>query len=288
MEDVLVVADRDNWLAHWKGTIVQFEAVTPELLSKYRTILVAFLDVKYQDTALKMIAWKKEGLIGDSRLVMATYKGRHLWSPENDNLVERWVVHARSEREVLDSDRLAFVPLCLTQPRKVFSTGDDGFLFMGGRKLREPKVGLDAMVRSGHPGRVITDRAPAGEWPGVEILRERVPKKDYIDVLERARLFLVPLRDTPISHGHVDVITSILVGTPVLVTAGASCDDYVEHGVNGLLVKGLSVEAWVDAIHEGWERADEFRQAAKEMAPRYYSPKYAEYLRTLVSSLDEH
>lgn len=285
MEDVLVVADLHNWIAHWHGPIIPFEGVEPATLARYRTVLIAPGENKYGEDAQTFLDWKRNGLIGETRLVLATYKGRHLWSPENDALAERWVVHARSERLVLDSERLAFVPLCLNPPRKVFRDGDDGFLFMGGRKWREPAVGMAAMVASGKPSRVITDFAPEGDWPGVDILRQKIPKSDYINVLERARAFLVPLRETPISHGHVDVITSILVGTPVLVTAGASCDDYVEHGVNGLLVKDNSVEAWTDAIHEAWEKADAFRAAAQEMAPRYYAPRYAGYLRELVDSL---
>ncbi len=284
-DEVLVVADAHNWVAHWTGRIIPFEEATPEVLSAYRTVLLAPGDTKYGKTSQEILHWKRDGRIGDTRLILSTYKGRHLWAPENDALAERWVVHARSERLVLDSERLAFVPLCLNPPRKVIATGDDGYLFMGGRKWREPAVGMAAMVRSGLPSRVITDFAPEGDWPGIDILRQKIPKGDYINVLEKARVFLVPLRETPISHGHVDVITAILVGTPVIVTAGASCDDYVEHGVNGLLVQGNSVEAWTDAVHEAHARADDFRAAAREMAPRYYAPRYAHYLRELVTSL---
>jgi glycosyltransferase involved in cell wall biosynthesis len=281
--DILVLADEQTWLRYWPGVVQPFEDATIELLSKFRTVILAPSDVKYTRNCLDIIDWKRQLKLEQTRLILGTYKGRHLWARENDHLVDYWVVHARSEQLVLDSDRLVFIPLCVVPPLVNPKPGDDGYIFMGGRKWRELDAGVMAMTRSGKPGRVISDFAPEGDFPGVQILRERVPKPEYSAVLARSRLFLVPLRRTPISHGHVDVVTAILVGKPVLVTAGASCDDYVKHGVNGLLVRDNSVEAWVDAIQEGWERADEFAAAAREMAPRYHAQKYAEYLHELAT-----
>lgn len=285
-EDTLVVADHHSWLTYWKGPIVTFEHITAEMLAHYRTVVLAPGDPKYQRSCEEIFDWKRLGLLNETRLILSTYKGRHMWTPENDGLVERWVVHARSEREVLDSDRLVFVPLCLMPPRETLTETDDGYLFLGGRKWRELDVGVAAMSRSGIPSKVISDFAPIGQFPGVEIRREKIPKNEYIDVMERARVVLVPLKGTPISHGHVDVVTAILVGKPVIVTAGASCDDYVQHGVNGLLVRDNSIEAWTEAIHEAYERADEFAAAAREMAPQYQTIRYSTYIQEVVDHPD--
>jgi glycosyltransferase involved in cell wall biosynthesis len=280
-DDVLVVADHHSWVKSWRGPVMAFEDLTFEALDSYRTVVLAPGDTKYQEDCRRIFDWKRQGLLAGTRLVLGTYKGRHLWSPENDAVVDRWVVHARSERQVLDSDKLAFAPVCLMPPRTPYPQGDDGYLFMGGRKWRVLDVGLAAMSRSGHPGRVITDLAPEGDFPGVQIQREKIPKADYSAVMARARLILVPLKLTPVSHGHVDVVTAILLGKPVLVTAGCSCDDYVQHGVNGLLVPDNSVEAWEAAIHEAWDRAEEFAAAARAMAPDYVPARYADYLREI-------
>jgi glycosyltransferase involved in cell wall biosynthesis len=203
-------------------------------------------------------------------------------------VVERWVVHARSESLVLESERLAFIPLCLGPSPGDPVIGDDGYLFMGGRKWREIEVGLAAMSRSGIPGKVITDFAPEGDLPGIDLRREKVPREEYAAAMQRARLILVPLKQMPISHGHTDVVAAIVAGKPVLVTACSSCDDYVDHGVNGLLVRDNSVEAWTDAIHQAYEKADDFAAAAREMAPRYYSRRYGGYLREVAEDLDRH
>jgi hypothetical protein len=274
-EEVLIVNDRHGWVSLWNGPVKAFNEVSADMLAGYKVVVLA---PSSEDTCQQFFDWKRAGLLNNTRLILGTYGGRHVWSPENDALIDRWVVHARSERQVLNSDKLVYVPLCVMPPRQPYPPGDDGYLFMGGRKWREPEVGLAAMSRSGYPGRVITDRVPLGDFPGVEIKRERVPKKEYSDVMSRARLVLMPLKQTPASHGQVDVTTAITIGKPVLVTAGCACDDYVQHGVNGLLVQENSVEAWTDAIHEACERADEFAAGARDLAARYCTQRYPEYI----------
>jgi hypothetical protein len=285
-DNVLVVADKQGWLNFWEGPILPFEEISAQGLASYGTVVIAMEDNKYRESCRTIFAWKRSGLLDGTRLIFGTYKGRHLWSPENDTVVDRWVVHARSERQLLDSDKLVFVPLCLMPPRKTLEPGDEGYVFMGGRKWRELGVGLAAMGRSDLPGRVISDFAPQEQYSNIQIDREVVPKRDYINVMASARIVLVPLKQTPFSHGHVDVVTATMVGRPLIVTAGCSCDDYVEHGVNGLLVPDNSVEAWTDAIHEGYEKADVFAAAAREMAPRYFAARYAEYIREVIEYPD--
>lgn len=287
-QDILVVANRRSILGSWEATVSPFAGITADTLSGYRTVILAPEDAEADALCEAAFEWKRAGLLDNTKLILGTYRGRHLWSPDNDAVVERWVVHARSECLVLESQKLAFIPLCLGPSAGDASTGDDGYLFMGGRKWREIDVGLAAMSRSGIPGKVITDFAPEGEVPGVELRRERVPREEYAAVMRRARLVLVPLKQMPISHGHTDVVAAIVAGKPVLVTAYSSCDDYVEHGVNGLLVRDNSVEAWSDAIQEAYEKADDFAAAAREMAPRYYSRRYGGYLRDVAEDPDRY
>lgn len=283
-DDVVVVAEGSSW-SGWDGPVVRFSDVSREDLARRR---MALLVVGNDSVAAcnEILQWKREELLGELKLIFATYKGRHFWSPENEQIVHRWVVHARSEREVLGSSKLVFVPLCRGQPDSLPEPGDDGYLFMGGRKWREFDLGVRAISRSGIPGLVVSDFAPEGRFPGVEIMRERVSYERYLALIARARVVLAPLKWLPISHGHTDAVVAILSGKPLIVTAGASCDDYVEHGVNGLLVRHNSVEAWVDAIHEACEKADAFAAAAREMASRYRQSQYAGYIRAIVNDPD--
>jgi glycosyltransferase involved in cell wall biosynthesis len=269
MHEVLVASENQFRIPSLPHDVCSFDEVAPDRLRSYGRVM--FLPGKGNTPQVCEAAfeWKREGLLPDTRLFLGTYGGRHLWSPDNDSLVERWVVHASSERLVLDSDRLVFVPLCRDPLPQPAPRGDEGYVFMGGRKWREIDVGLAAIVASGFPGRVITDIAPDHEVSDVQVTRERVGRDEYLDAMCRARMVLIPLKQIPISHGHTDVVNAILAGRPVLVTAGSSCDDYVRHGVNGLLVADNSVSAWTQAIHEAHARAEELAAGAREMAPRY-------------------
>lgn len=286
-EGILVVTDHGSAMTRWGHPVCSFEEMTPERLAAHAVVVLGPGAAPTQEACETVLGWKRAGLLDGTKLFLGNYSGRHVWSPENDALVERWVVHARSERLVLDSDRLAFVPLCLSLPEPA-APGDDGYLFTGGRKWREIEVALAAMQRSGLPGRVVTDIAPGEEYPGIEIIREKIPRDDYLKVMGRARVVLVPLKQIPISHGHSDVVFAVLAGRPAVVTAGSSCDDYVRHGVSGLLVRDNSVEAWTDAVLEANERAEEFAAGARELAPQFHSSRYNGYLDEMIADPDRY
>jgi hypothetical protein len=283
MADILIVGDRLPDFKDWAPATCHFSEITPAKLSSYTTIVL--MPNSAEDDALceQVFGWKRGGHVGAARLMLGTYRGRHLWSPDNDQVVERWAVHARSECLVLESEKLAFVPFCQgIPPDTIEPPRDDGYLFLGGRKWRDFDLGLAAMQRSGLPGKVISDLVPAGSYPELDVRRERVPKDEYMAVVRRARVVLVPLKRIPISHGHVEVVGAIVAGRPVVVTACASCDDYVEHGVNGLLVQDNTIGGWLAAIREANERADELACGARRLAPRYHAHRYGDYLRKMI------
>jgi hypothetical protein len=283
---VLVVTDRPAILGKWRPAVRSFDGLAPEALAAYETVVLAPHSEADDQLCEAAIEWKRSGILGGTRLMLGTYRGRHLWSPQNDMSVERWAVHARSECVVLTSEKLAFVPLCLGPSEADAQVIDEGYLFMGGRKWRDFDAGFAAMAASGLPSKVITDLAPEFSSPNVDVRKERIPKPEYMDVMRRARLVLVPLQQMPISHGHVEVVAAIVAGKPVLVTACCSCDDYIEHGVNGLLVADNSPEAWAQAITEGYERADELAAGARKLAPKYYAERYGDYLRAMVADAE--
>lgn len=280
---VLVVGGRLPSFDPWCPATCTFPELTPERAAAHDVVVLMPTDNDSDEACDRVFGWKRGGRLDETKLMVGTYRGRHLWSPENDRVVERWAVHARSEALVLESDNLAFVPLCQGRaPPAGPPAGDDGYVFLGGRKWRDFPLGLAAMQRCGLPGKVISDLVPEGDYPGLEVRRERIPKDEYFAVLGRARIVILPLLPIPISHGHVEVVGAIAAGRPVVVTACASCDDYVEHGVNGLLVQENSLEAWLEAIAEADRRAEELAEGARAMAPRYWGHRYAGYVRRMV------
>ena len=150
-DTILMVADGRPDLAGLPHELCRFEDATPERLAQHGRVLLMPMGGRSPEISETILDWKRDGLLPETRLFFGTYGGRHLWSPSLDALVEGWLVHTRSERLVLDSDRLMFIPLCRNAPPDPVLAGDDGYVFMGGRKWREIDIGLAAMVRSGLP-----------------------------------------------------------------------------------------------------------------------------------------
>lgn len=280
----MLIADVENTpaLKFWQDHILSFEDVTLERLRCEPLIALGPGNAKYLDDCRRILQHKRDGQLPDTKIAMVTYKGRHLWSPETDRLVEAWVVHASSEAEVLKSDRLCFVPLCLNKPK--FGP-DEGYAFLGGRKFREFDVAAKALSELGIPAVLISDYAPQEDYPGVEMVRTAIPKRDYVDRMSRARLVLVPLQKRPESHGHVDVVTAIRLGKPIVATKNASCDEYIIDRKTGVLVDSNSLEDWKDAIRFAWQSANELSQGTKDLSGKFSGDQYVVYLREMLLRL---
>ncbi len=283
-EPCLLIADigQHSLLAHWCDPFLSFEEATLERISAEPLIALAPGDAKYLEHCRSIIEMKREGRLPNTKIALVTYKGRNIWSPDYDDHVAAWVVHARSEFEVLKSSNTVFVPLCLSRPR---SGPDEGFAFLGGRKYRCFDPAVKALAELGLPGVLVSDRAPQEDYPPTRMIRHRIPKKDYIDLMHRARIVLVPLQQRPESHGHMDVVTAIRFGKPLVVTRHASCEDYVFEGVNGTFAADNSVESWKTAIGDAWERADELAEGARNLAPTHSAEQYVVHIRKLLSGI---
>lgn len=283
-EPCLLIADvgHHSWLTHWRDPFLPFEQATLERLCREPLIALAPGDARYLEHCRSIIDMKRDGMLPNTKIALVTYKGRNIWSPDYEEHVAAWVVHARSEFEVLKSENAVFVPLCLSRPR--FGP-DEGFAFLGGRKFRCFEPAVRALSALGLPGVLVSDRAPEEDYPSIRMTRERIPKKDYLDLMQRARIVLVPLQQRPESHGHMDVVTAIRFGKPLVVTKNASCDDYVVDGVTGTYAEDNSVEAWTLAIEAAWKRADELADGARARAPSYAAEQYVVHLRDLLSGI---
>ena len=279
-----MVADKQhhNWLNFWQDPVVAFEEITPRLLAQHRVVAIAPGAAEYLEDCKLILGWKRDGLLPDTKLALVSYKGVQLWSPETDALAECWVIHTNSERDRIKSKRLIFLPLGLG---KLKPGADDGYLFLGGRKMRDFHVALEAVSITGHPCIAVSDFLPAQEYAGVDMRRERIPKRDYSAIMANSKAVLVPLRQTAISHGHMDVVSAILAGKPVAVTQGASCDDYVEHDHSGVLVRDNTVECWVEAVERVWTNAQRYGEAAVEKSAEVTAERYAQNVRGLVRTM---
>jgi hypothetical protein len=184
----------------------------------------------------RLMLWREQGRV-PGWLMFGTYKGVY-YVPRYRGLVDAYVVHSQSYRA--ESDALpVFVPLALTEHE---NKHDDGYIFVGGRKRRDFAMAAEALAKC--RAVFVSDRL--GSLPENSlhtIVPERIPLDDYRLLLARSSFAVVPLEPGDFPHGHSDVVRAIKSGRPVVVTRGASCDDYVEHEATGYLAE-YSVEGF--------------------------------------------
>ena len=74
------------------------------------------------------------------------------------------------------------------------------------------------------------------------------PYDRYLELLHGCDFVVVPLVDLPRSTGQVVILEAMAIGKPVVVTETVGTVDYVESGVNGLLVPPGDAEALAAAM----------------------------------------
>ncbi len=81
----------------------------------------------------------------------------------------------------------------------------------------------------------------------VEVLCN-IPYADAMAVIRGARVMALPLLTTDTPCGHVTIVSSYYLGTPLVVTASTGVEDYVRDGATGLVVPMGSAAAMGAAI----------------------------------------
>jgi glycosyltransferase involved in cell wall biosynthesis len=196
------------------------------------------------------------------------------FGPRWGRYADRVIVYSRAETEgrpgyvylpiPADGDFGAVVPHVPVEP----------YVFAGGSTLRDFDSVVRALAGTGLRLLVVTDRpqevtASAGELE----VRGRVPLPEFLSLLAGATVVVVPLRPGGAPHGHTTVAQALRLGKAVVTTRGASVEDYVRDGVEGLLVEPGDVEGYRDAITR--LASDTALRASYEAASRSRSPEFS-------------
>ena len=140
----------------------------------------------------------------------------------------------------LDPAKMKFVPLNTTIEKPFFSEKDEGYVFCGGRTLRDYTTLLMAarhiaapvvIVCGKHDLEIVTQPLPTN----VTIHRE-IPREAYLDLLSRCRVVALPLLPTERATGQVVMLEAMSMGKPVVTTRSPGTVDTIRHGENGFLV----------------------------------------------------
>ena len=146
-----------------------------------------------------------------------------------------------ANRYGLPPNRLRFVPLTTTIADPHISEHDEGYVFCGGRTLRDyttlvmaaRHIAAPVVVVCGqHDLEYVTLPLPAN----VTVHRE-VPRERYLDLLSRCRVVALPLLPTERATGQVVMLEAMALGKPVVTTSSPGTIDTIRHGENGFLIE---------------------------------------------------
>jgi len=214
--------------------------------------------------------------------------------------VDRMIVLAASQlpfAEGFTPGRAMFLKGGVTDHEFYRPTGaaDEGYVLSIGSESRDYETllaaaeGLDVPIRilSASPwarrSKSTTRPAPAN----VEYL-PRAGATELRDLYARARAVVVPLMDVDYAAGHNAVLEAMCMGKPLVVSGSRGIVDYVEHGVNALVVPVGDAGAMAQALNDVC-RDDSLREslgaAGRRMVDESLNP--AVYVRDLMSCVSE-
>lgn len=198
--------------------------------------------------------------------------------------VDRIVVHSRAEIEAysrwlgLPRERFSFVPLTADIPVVGPWDEDDAapYVIALGTANRDYATLLRAVRRLGVRTIIVAgDSALQGLEipPNVEV-RSQLPLEACHRLVQRARLHVIPIKNTEAPSGQVTLIEGMMIGCPIVVTRCAGSQDYLAEGREGLMVDPGDDASLEAAIRGLWHDAAERRRlsgAARERGLAQYS-----------------
>ncbi len=150
------------------------------------------------------------------------------------------------------------------------NTGGE-YIFAGGRSDRD--YGTFFRAVEGLPNPVIVNARRfnvAGlSVPANVTVNDLMPFDRLQRVLAGARFVVVPLQKVPHAAGLSQVILAMSAGKAVIATRAGGTEDYIEPGVNGLLVPPGDVAAMRAAIHDLLDHPEKARQMGLAARARY-------------------
>ncbi|WP_203158528.1 glycosyltransferase [Methylobacterium aquaticum] len=176
--------------------------------------------------------------------------------------VDVFVVHSRREVALyaewlgLPRDRFVFVPLSIhDEPRETREDEAAPFVLAMGSANRDYATLAAAVAALGLPTVIVAGaHAVAGlDLPPNVTVRGGLTLAECHDLCGRARVNVVPLRNTAFTSGQVTVLEAMMLGKPVVATRAAGTEDYVIEGENGLLVPPEDPAALAAAIAALWD-----------------------------------
>lgn len=176
--------------------------------------------------------------------------------------IDSFVVHSRAEVSVysewfaLPEHRLHFVPLQTPiRPITLAEDRDNPFILSMGSARRDYRLLFAVAAELGCRTVIVAaPHAVAGlEVPDNVEIQSGLNIQECHELLQRARLSVIPVANESTASGQVTLIDAMMYGRPTVVTAGPGSVDYANHEAEALLVPPGDCAAMKIAIARLWE-----------------------------------
>jgi glycosyltransferase involved in cell wall biosynthesis len=197
--------------------------------------------------------------------------------------VNRFVVHSRSEVHSysewlqMEPGRFAFVPLQrATRPITIEEDKREPFVLSMGSAQRDYRLLFAVLAELRYPTIVVAGQhaVEALTVPSNVTVRSSLTLHECHELLQRARLNVIPIANQVTASGQVTLLDAMVFGRPTIVTHCPASVDYVRNGYDALLVRAGDHDHLKKAISLLWnddKLREEIGRSARKTAIEQFS-----------------
>lgn len=187
--------------------------------------------------------------------------------------------------------RIRFVPFHTNVVEPVYVSGSKHYILSAGKTGRDYQTLSEAVRDIDHDVVVVSDAESVRDvsLPQRVRLVLDAPYGHYRDLLQACDLLVLPLRPLVKSTGQVALLEAMALGKPVIATRVVGTVDYVQSGLNGILVPpgnpSALREAIVGLLRDPVARERLGRAALESVRDRHTFERYARAILDIVDGL---
>jgi glycosyltransferase involved in cell wall biosynthesis len=203
------------------------------------------------------------------------------------------LVYCRNQLRSKKPEHYRYIPLPANGDFSTAPSARKPYFVSIGIAYRDFKSLVGAARMTGYPLVLVTKSretlGEVGEIPPNVTVKYSIPIQECILLVAESRGVVVPLMEGEIPHGHSAVVQALRLGKAVISTKRATVDDYIEDGVDGLLVEPESAEGCAEAMKRLWEDDElvtRLEKNAFKKSEQFSYAYFAEELRNVVEGLN--